>query len=177
MSTGASLPERAFVSRFLGNKDAGTGVKTNMAAKTFAGSFSLSVLMTGLLAQSPPQPVPERDRNGAALKQFVGTWKGFCADGKEFVVLILKRAGTGLGGTVSIGNFEGPEGQCTKVADGPSEEHAMKVTDVQLQSAVLRFKGTRSAEFEMDIVDTQVARLKFLGTPVENNPWELKKSD
>jgi len=148
-----------------------------MAAKTFAGSFSLFVLMTGLLAQSSPQPVPEKDRNGAALKQFVGTWKGFCADGKEFVVLILKRAGTGLGGTVSIGNFEGPEGQCTKVADGPSEEHAMKVTDVQLQGAVLRFKGTRSAEFEMSIVDTQGARLKFLGTPVETNPWELKKSD
>jgi hypothetical protein len=29
----------------------------------------------------------------------------------------------------------------------------------------------------MTVTGTEGARLKFLGTPVEDNPWELKKSN
>jgi hypothetical protein len=42
----------------------------------------------------------------------------------------------------------------------------MKLTDVQLRSAVLAFKGRQGVEFEMTIADADGARLKFLGTPV-----------
>jgi hypothetical protein len=147
-----------------------------MTIKTFAAGFTLPLLIAGLFAQSSPQPVQEKD-SGASLKRFVGTWKGFCADGKEFVVLILNQAGSDIGGTISLGKFEGPEGQCTSVVDLPAEAHAMKITDAQLRGGVLAFKGRGGVEFEMTVRSDEGAQLKFLGTPVEENPWVLKKSN
>jgi len=123
-----------------------------------------------------PQPVPERNSNGASLARFAGTWKGICADGKEFVVLTLKEAGSAIGGTVSLGNFQGPEGQCASVVDPPSDGHAMQVSDAHLQGEVLAFKGARGSQFEMTVVSAEGARLKFLGTPVEQRPWDLKRA-
>ena len=111
------------------------------------------------------------------MQRFAGAWKGFCADGKAFVILNLNQAGSDIGGTISLGNFQGGEGQCSRVVDGPSEAHAMKVTDAQLHGAVLAFKGRGGAEFEMTIAGAEGARLKFLGTPVEESPWELKRSN
>lgn len=46
----------------------------------------------------------------------------------------------------------------------------------QLRGTVLAFKGSQRAEFEMTLVGTEGARLKFLGTPVEDKPWELKRA-
>lgn len=110
------------------------------------------------------------------MKPFAGTWKGVCADGKEFVVLTLNWDGAGLGGTIRLANMQGEDGQCATVVDPPSPEHAMKISDVQLRGKVLGFKGSEHAEFEMSLAGEESARLKFLGTPVEDKPWELKKA-
>jgi hypothetical protein len=88
----------------------------------------------------------------------------------------LNEVGASVGGSISVGNFKGPEGQCTNVVDSPSEEHAMKVTDAQSRSGVLAFKGARGAQFEMTLDGAEDAQLKFLGTPVEDNPWKLKRA-
>jgi len=147
----------------------------SMTTKTFAAACCLSLLSLGLLAQSGARQAQDKGLRNTSFERFVGTWKGLCEDDKEFVVLILKQAGTDIAGTISLGNFGGPEGQCTTVNDPPSEEHAMRVTDAQLKGAVLAFKGKQGTRFEMGVVDAQRARLKFLGTPVEDNPWELKR--
>jgi hypothetical protein len=147
-----------------------------MTAKTFATWFSLCLPIACLFAQSPQQPVPDRNSGGASLARFAGAWKGVCADGKEFVVLTLKEGGSGIGGTISLGNFQGQEGQCASVVNPPSDEHAMQVTDAHLQGAVLAFKGASGSQFEMTVAGADGARLKFLGTPVENNPWDLKRA-
>jgi hypothetical protein len=142
---------------------------------TKAIAATVSFLMASLLAQFTPQKAPDRSRDDNAFKDFLGTWKGRCADGKEFVVLILSQTGPDLAGTISLGNFEGADGQCTTVVNPPTPEHAMKVTEVKFRGAVLAFKGRQGAEFEMT-VDAPNAKLKFLGTPVENNPWQLRRA-
>jgi len=52
----------------------------------------------------------------------------------------------------------------------------MKVSDARLRGTVLAFKGSQRVEFEMTLVSAEEARLKFLGTPVEDKPWELKRA-
>jgi hypothetical protein len=52
----------------------------------------------------------------------------------------------------------------------------MKVSAAQLQGAALAFKAGEHAQFEMTITSPDSAKLKFLGTPVEKQPWELKRS-
>lgn len=147
-----------------------------MKVKTLTAMLPLPLLIAGLFAQSPQRPVPE-ENSATSLKRFVGTWKGLCADGKEFVVLTLTQAGNEIGGTISLGNFKGDEGQCARVVDPPTPAHAMKVSDAQLRGADLAFKGRGGTAFEMSIAGTGGARLKFLGSPVEDNPWELKKAN
>jgi hypothetical protein len=111
----------------------------------------------------------------AALKPFVGIWKGTCADGAEFIVMKLNQSGNEMVGTVSIANMSGPNGKCVSVTDPPTEEHAMKIHDAQLREKALRFKGAGQTAFEMSVVGDDEATLKFLGTPVESNPWKLKR--
>lgn len=120
-------------------------------------------------------PVAQEAGASAPFKPFVGTWKGICADGAEFVVLKLSQSGDELKGTVSIANMSGPEGQCSAVIDPPTDEHAMKLHDMQLQGKTLGFKGAGQTAFEMNVVGDNDARLKFLGTPVQSNPWKVTR--
>jgi hypothetical protein len=98
-----------------------------MITKTLTATFSLCLVAAGLLGQSSHQPVQNKVSKDASIKQFIGTWKAVCADGKAFVVLVLNQAGTDVGGTISIGNFTGQEGQCTSVVAAPTEAHANEV--------------------------------------------------
>jgi hypothetical protein len=137
---------------------------------------SLQFLVAAFFVSPPLQMAQEKGRDRAPLSSFVGTWKGVCADGKEFVVVTLNQNGADISGTVSLGNMQGEDGQCATVVNPPSPQHAMKISDAQLRGTLLAFKGSQRAEFEMTIVDTESARLKFLRTPVEEKPWELKKA-
>lgn len=137
--------------------------------------LSLFLSVTALLLQ-PAQPVAQQAGGGASLKPFVGTWKGTCADGAEFVVLKLSQSGNEVAGTVSIANMNGANGKCAAVIDPPTEEHAMKVHDAQPRENALAFKGAGQTAFEMSVVGDDEATLKFLGTPVESNPWKLKRT-
>ena len=110
------------------------------------------------------------------MSSFIGTWKGVCADGKEFVILTLNQNGADIGGTISLANMTGEDGQCAMVVNPPSPEHAMRISDARLEGTVLAFKGSPRAEFEMTVSGPEGARLKFLGTPVEDKPWDLKKA-
>ena len=112
----------------------------------------------------------------ASLKSFVGTWKGTCGDGAEFLVLKLSQSGNEMAGTVSIANMNGANGRCAAVIDPPTEEHAMKIHGSQLREKALTFKGAGQTAFEMSVVGDDEATLKFLGTPAENNPWRLKRT-
>jgi hypothetical protein len=123
----------------------------------------------------PPLQVAQSDSSGS-LKPFVGTWKGTCADGAEFVVLKLTQSGNEMAGTVSIANMNGANGQCVTVMDPPTEDHAMKIHDAQLRERALAFKGAGQTVFELSVAGDDQATLKFLGTPVENNPWKLKRT-
>lgn len=87
----------------------------------------------------------------------------------------LSQSGDSLGGTVSIANMSGPNGECKSVTDPPTEEHAMKIHDVQPREKALDFRGAGTTAFEMSMVSNDEATLKFLGTPVESNPWRLKR--
>ena len=124
----------------------------------------------------PALNVAQQGGGSTTLKSFVGTWKGTCADGAEFLVLKLSQSGNEMAGTVSIANMNGANGRCAGVIDPPTEEHAMKIHDAQLREKALAFKGAGQTAFEMSVVDDDDATLKFLGTPVENNPWKLKRS-
>jgi len=118
-------------------------------------------------------------QNGGAdgtLSSFAGTWRGICQDGNPFVILSIRVSGQDLVGDISIANMNGGNGQCAKVIDAPSPEHAMKIDVAKVEGNVFSFQGSPKARFEMSLVDAQSARLKFLGTPAEETPWRLVKS-
>lgn len=145
-----------------------------MAKRLLSTKLSLVLGVTALLVH-PPLQVARQAVGSASLKPFVGIWKGTCADGAEYVVLKLSQCGNEIAGTVSIANMNGPNGKCASVIDPPTAEHAMKIHDVQLREKALMFKGTGKTTFEMSVVGDDEATLKFLGTPVESNPWKLKR--
>ena len=124
----------------------------------------------------PRLQVAQETAASASQKPYIGTWKGTCGDGAEFLVLKLSQSGNEMAGTVSIANMNGPNGRCASVIDPPSDEHAMKIHDVQLREKALAFKGAGQTAFEMSVTGDDEATLKFLGTPVENNPWKLKRA-
>ena len=138
--------------------------------KTFLLSVTaafLAALPLTLLAQSSAADQP--------LTDFAGTWRGICQDGNPFVILSVQVSGGTLAGDISIANMQGGNGQCATVTDPPSPEHAMKIDGAKVQGNVFSFQGSPKARFEMSLVGTQTARLKFLGTPVEDTPWKLVK--
>lgn len=143
-----------------------------MTSKTLATVCELFLFATALL----PGQLTAQDTNGTnLLKPFLGAWKGICADGQEFVVLKLVQNGTETAATVSIANMGGANGQCATVNDPPTDEHAMQMHDFQLHGKSLAFKGSGQTAFEMSVSSDDEAILKFIGTPVENNPWKLKR--
>ena len=109
------------------------------------------------------------------MTSFAGTWKGICQDGNPFVILSLKVSGRDLVGDISIANMHGDNGQCASVIDPPSPQHAMKISSAKLEGKTLSFDGSPNARFQMSLDGTQTAKLKFLGTPVEDTPWQITK--
>lgn len=138
-----------------------------------SSSLALLVLAGYLLMQPQIQMAQDRSQESA----FAGSWKGVCADRKPFVLLTVRVTGSDVTGTISLANMKGDEGQCEMVVDLPSPDQAMKITDAQLKAKVLVFKGSGRMQFEMSLVGADGAQLKFLGTPVENNPWKLTRSN
>jgi hypothetical protein len=110
------------------------------------------------------------------LSSFAGNWRGICQDGKPFVVLTLKVDGNDLVGDISIANMSGDNGQCVAVTDPPSPEHAMKISGATLAGPILSFRASSHAQFTMALDDAKTAKLRFLGTPVEDSPWRLTKT-
>lgn len=149
--------------------------KQVMTRKSFPTNLLFFLGVTAFLLH-PALHVAQQAEGSALLKSFVGTWTGTCADGAEFLVLKLSQSGNEMAGTVSIANMNGPNGKCAAVIDPPTEEHAMKIHDAQLREKALAFKGAGQTTFEMSVVGDHEATLKFLGTPVENNPWMLKRT-
>jgi hypothetical protein len=121
-------------------------------------------------AQLAQDKEPDENANS-----FAGTWKGICQDGNPFVILNLKISGKDVTGDIAIANMNGDDGQCVSVIDPPTPEHAMKISDAKLEGKILSFQGSPKARFEMSLDGTQTAKLKFLGTPVEDTPWRLTK--
>src|SRR5215471_4309610 len=146
-----------------------------MTRKPLPAKLSLFLGVAALLLH-PALQVAQQAESSASLKPFVGTWKAICADGAEFVVLKLSQSGNEMAGTVSIANMNGENGQCATVIDPPAGEHAMKIHEAQLREKALAFKGAGQTAFEMSVVGDDEATLKFLGTPVESNPWKLKRT-
>ena len=148
----------------------------NMIRKSLPTKLLFFLSVTAFLFHPALQSAQQAE-GSASLKSFVGTWKGTCADGAEFLVLKVSQSGNDMAGTVSIANMNGANGgSCAAVIDPPTEEHAMKIHDAQLRGKVLAFKGAGQTAFEMSVVADNEATLRFLGTPVENNPWKLKRS-
>jgi hypothetical protein len=145
-----------------------------MARRLLPTRISLFLGVTILLFH-PTLQVAQQIEGNASLKPFAGIWKGTCADGAVYVVLKMSQSGNEMVGTVSIANMSGPDGRCVAVTDPPTDEHAMKIHDVQLRERALMFKGTGQTAFEMSVISDDEATLKFLGTPVESNPWKLKR--
>jgi hypothetical protein len=129
-----------------------------------------------LLAAIPWTLLAQTSASGHPLADFAGTWRGICQDGNPFVILSIKVGSEALAGDISIANMNGGNGQCAAVTDPPTAEHAMKIDSAKVQGNIFSFQGSPKARFEMSLVDTQTARLKFLGTPVEDTPWKLVKS-
>ena len=146
-----------------------------MTRKPLPTKLSFFLGVTAFLLH-PALHVAQQAEGSASLKSFVGTWKGTCADGVEFIVLKLSQSGNEMAGTVSISNMNGPNGKCAAVIDPPTEEHAMKIHDAQPRGKALAFKGAGQTAFEMSLAGDNEAALKFLGTPVESNPWTLKRA-
>lgn len=116
--------------------------------------------------------------NERALKAFLGTWKGVCADGKDFVVVTFTQLEGGtLGGSVRLANMRGgDDGQCATVVDPPSDKHALAITDAKLSGSELTFRGAKRTEFAMILQKGNDALLKFIGTASEDSPWKLKRA-
>jgi hypothetical protein len=137
------------------------------------------LVVLGLGCFSAPLLLPQESKGSASsLKPYLGSWKGVCADGKDFVIVVLDQAEDGrIGGTIRLANMRGGEdGRCAIVVDPPDDKHALKVSDGKLTGSALRLNGPRSMEFEMTVTSADAARLKFLGTASEENPWELKRA-
>ena len=91
-----------------------------------------------------------------------------------YVILSIRVSGRDLAGDISIANMNGGNGQCAKVIDAPSPQHAMKISGAKVAGNILSFRGPEKVQFEMSLSGGQTARLKFLNTPGE--PWQLVKS-
>jgi hypothetical protein len=144
-------------------------------ARTFL-FFRIFVPVAALAMTLPWTQLAQNSGPDEGLSSFVGTWRGICQDGNPFVILSCKVNGRDLTGDISLANMNGDNGQCTTVIDPPSPQHAMKISGVKVEGKTLSFQGSPKARFEMSLAGAQTAKLKFLGTPVEDTPWQLTRS-
>lgn len=141
----------------------------------------IPLLVFFALISMAPMASQERQRPGSndgAAKAFLGTWKGVCADGKDFVIVTFAQLeGGSLGGTVRLANMRGgDDGQCATVVDPPSDKHALAITDAKLSGSEVTFRGGKRTEFAMSLQRGNDALLRFIGTASEDNPWKLKRA-
>ena len=112
-------------------------------------------------------------KSDESLRSFSGKWTGTCQDGNLFVILNLKLNDRDLVGDISIANMHGDNGQCAAVIDPPTPEHATKISNAKMEGKMLSFQASSHAHFTMSLDNPQKAQLRFLGTPVENSPWQV----
>ena len=110
---------------------------------------------------------------------FLGTWRGVCADGSDFVLVTLTPAADGgLAGTVRLANMRGgDDGSCAAIVDPPSDKHALPVSDARISGSTLTFRAARRMEFALGIESAGRASLRFIGTASEENPWRLVRKN
>ena len=89
---------------------------------------------------------PLRPQVAASFQAFLGSWRAVCADGKDFVIVVLEQnADASMGGSVQLANMSGgDDGSCAMVIDPPSEKHALKVGDGRLEGAYFSLRGLGS---------------------------------
>ena len=126
-----------------GNKAVTLGVKAVHASTTTGHAWPH-------LPRSLSPTAAKYTGDQGALKPFLGTWTGVCADGKDFVIVtLIQIEGGSLEGTVRLANMRGgDDGHCATVVDPPSDKHALSVTDAKLKGSTLTFKGSKRMEFE-----------------------------
>jgi hypothetical protein len=140
-------------------------------------TFLIATAFVGLRILCPEQQLAQEKMGQVEnLRPFAGMWKGICEDGNPFVVLTLKISEGELIGEISLANMKGEDGQCAHVVNPPSPEHAKKIDGAKVRNKTFSFSGSSSMQFEMSLDGTQGARLRLLGTPVEDTPWRLRKA-
>jgi hypothetical protein len=149
-----------------------------MAQREWTKTFvNLPILTAAAVVSAfPCLQLAQNSGPGASPSSFAGTWTGICQDGQPFVVLTLKVSGQDLAGEIRMANMSGDNGQCAAVVDPPSPEHAIKISGAKPEGKTLRFVGAQKLRFEMSLDGAQTATLKLIGTPVEETPWQLKRS-
>src|ERR1700735_111239 len=146
-----------------------------MAQRGQTKAFLFCRIFVPAVALAMAFPWTQAAQNSApdeGLRSFAGTWRGLCQDGNPFVILSLKVNGRDLTGDISMAHMNGDNGQCTTVIDPPSPQHAMKISGVKVEGKTLSFQGSPRARFEVSLAGARTAKLKFLGTPVEDTPWQ-----
>jgi hypothetical protein len=138
--------------------------------------FRIFVPLAALVLAFPWTQLAQNSGADEALSSFAGVWRGTCQDGNPFVILSIKVTGRDLTGDISMANMNGDNGQCATVIDLPSPQHAMKISGAKLEGKTLSFQGSPKARFQMSLTGAQTAKLKFLGTRVEDTPWRLTRS-
>jgi hypothetical protein len=160
-------------------------MKVRISAGRGPGGFSKKIVPLALLSCSLAflgaymATVDSKGAQRANQPAFVGTWKGTCQDNKPFVIVILGEERGQIVGTVSIANMRGNlEGGCEEVVDDPTPEHAQAIHDAKIEGSTLSFTwggntANQAKKFQMKLVGSREAELRFFGTPVEDNPWKL----
>lgn len=109
-----------------------------------------------------------------------GEWVGMC-NGRPFVMVSLRPAVGGYGGTISIGNVKitsppaAAEGQC-EVKHPASHEHAMKITKAVVGAdGLLTFDSVNGQEYEMKRTGSDTAELRFVATTRDESWFALRR--
>jgi hypothetical protein len=116
----------------------------------------------------------------AGSSPMAGDWVGMCRDGRPFVMVSLRPAVGGYGGTISLGNVKivsqpgDAVGVCT-VNDPPSAEHAMKITKAVVAGGMLTFDSEHGQEYEMKTTGGDTAELRFVGTNRDESWFGLRR--
>ena len=109
-----------------------------------------------------------------------GEWVGLCQDGRPFVLLNLKPAVGGYGGTISLGNVKvtsqpaAANGSCV-VRDPATPEHAMKITKAAVARDLLTFDSEHGQEYEMRVTGSDLAELRFVGVTHDESWFTLRR--
>ena len=116
----------------------------------------------------------------AAGGPMAGKWVGSCQDGKPFVLLDLKPALAGYGGTISLGNVKvtsasaDAKGSCV-VKDPASPGHAMKITKTSVAEDLLTIDSDHGQEYEMRLTGGGTAELRFVATTHDESWFALQR--